>query len=72
MTGLAMLRIVAIVFLSALTIRGEVHGQEEYAAFEDSLYHRLLDYPRPQPSYPQGVQVDAHEGDSLVLVELYR
>ena len=71
MTGLAMLRIVAIVCLSALTIRGEVHGQEEYAAFEDSLYHRLLDYPRPQPSYPQGVQVDAHVGDSLVLVELY-
>ena len=72
MTGLAMLRIVAIVFISVLTIRGEVYAQEEFAVFEDSLYHRLPDVPRPLPSYPQGVHVDAHEGDSLVLVELYR
>ena len=71
MTGLAMLRIVAIVCLSALTIRGELLGQERLKAIEEEYDRRIAEYAMSEPEYPQGAQVDAHEGDSLALVALY-
>ena len=66
-----MLRIVAIVFLAALTTFGDLHGQEGFKDFVDEYYPREAEYTKPKPEYPQGVQVDAHEGDSLSLVAFY-
>ena len=67
----AMLRIVAIAFLSVLTIQGDLYGQQELKAFQSENDHRIPQYPLPQPNLPQGAHVKAHEGDSLVLVALY-
>ena len=71
MTGLAMLRIVAIVCLSALSIRGELLGQERLKAIEEEYDRRIAEYAMSEPEYPHGAEVDAHEGDSLALVALY-
>ena len=66
-----MLRIVAIVFLAALTTFGDLHGQERFKNFVEEYYPQEAEYTKPNPEYPQGVQVDAHEGDSLALVAFY-
>ena len=66
-----MLRIVAIVFLSALTTLGNLQGQERYKDLVEEYYPQETEYTKPKPEYPQGVQVDAHEGDSLALVAFY-
>ena len=66
-----MLRIVAIVFLAALTTFGDLHGQERFKGFVEEYYPLEAEYTKPKPEYPQGVQVDAHEGDSLALVAFY-
>ena len=62
----------AFVLLSAVTLLGDLHGQDRRTALEDDHYHRPVHkLSMPQPSLPQGAQVKAHEGDSLVLVALY-
>ena len=71
MTGVAMLRIIAIVCLSALTTRGDLYGQDRLKALEEDYDRRIPEFAMPEPEYPQGAEVDAHEGDSLVLVAFY-
>ena len=71
MTGLPMVRIAAIVCLSTLTTFSDLHGQERYKDLIEEFYPREAEYTEPKPEYPQGVHVDAHEGDSLALVAFY-
>ena len=58
-------------FLAALTTFGDLHGQERFKDFVEEYYPWEAEYTKPKPEYPQGVQVDAHEGDSLALVAFY-
>ena len=66
-----MLRIITIVFLSALMTFSDLHGQERFKEPEEEHERQRLEIPIPQPNLPQGAQVAAHEGDSLVLVAFY-
>ena len=49
----------------------ELFGQENLKVLEDSLYYQMMQESMPPLDFPAGAQVDAHEGDSLVLVTLY-
>ena len=71
MNGKAVVGIVAIGFLSALTTLSDLHGQERFKDLEEEYFHRVPQYTIPNPEYPRGAQVDAHEGDSLALVAFY-
>ena len=66
-----MLRIAAIVFLSALAVQGELYGQDRLMAHEYHHYRPMSEFAMPQPNLPQGAQVNAQEGDSLALVAFY-
>ena len=66
-----MARIVCICSLLMWSIHGELHGQELLDELEDLHAYPILEFSTPQPDYPAGAQVDAHEGDSLVLVTFY-
>ena len=49
----------------------ELFGQENLQVLEDSLYYQMMQESMPPLDFPAGAQVDAHEGDSLVLVAFY-
>ena len=69
--GNAMLKTIAIVLLSALTTLSDLHGQDRLKDLEEEYFRWEAEHTMPPPEYPQGVQVDAHEGDSLALVALF-
>ena len=66
-----MLRLIGLVVVAAWLPLGEVGGQSLTQELEYLRDQQQLPLTLPPPAYPKGVQVDAHEGDSLVLVELY-
>ena len=49
----------------------ELFGQENLQVLEDSLYYQMLEESMSPLDFPAGAQVDAHQGDSLVLVAFY-
>ena len=65
-----MLRYLALAFFSILVHWHESNGQDLPNHLEYD--YRIPEFAIPELVYPQGTQVDAHEGDSLVLVTFYQ
>ena len=57
--------------LFCLATQANLYGQAIVADLEDAFNDQFLEFSMTLPDYPTGAQVDAHQGDSLVLVTLY-
>ena len=67
-----MLRLIGLVIVAAWLPLGEVDGQSVTQELEYLRDQQQLPLTLPPPAYLEGAQVDAHEGDSLALVEFYK
>ena len=65
------LHLVGIAFIAVLFIQIDVHGQSAADQFQYLRPQSFLKSSTAPTAFPNGIQVYAHEGDSLALVTLY-